>query len=257
MRVMRKQGRFVNVFLKSFDNDNPVRKTRIISAAGVVVCAVVLTMEMTGALNSANLKIASDFIFTALLIIQFIFPANSMLLGIVTMGAGLVNVYFAGNVLGLLFYVFGLTIFLREGFFRTDKRFKIPLLAAIFLIDVLSQYRIGPTKSIITIVNILIAAAIIWAFLFVFHDDLKKWYSIRPSLDLCHYNLTPHQIACLKGTRDRKSVSDIAKAAETTEAAIRDEFVVLFDKLDVYDRHDLYRLLEGREIIFGKSAKPE
>jgi hypothetical protein len=255
MKVMRKHARFVNAILKSLDNDDPVRKTRNISAAGIAVCGIVLFMETNGMLNSANLKIASDFIFIALLIIQFIFPANAMLLGIVTLGAGLVNVYYAGHVLGFLLYVFGLAIFFREGFFRTDKRFKLPLLAAVFIIDIASQCRIGPTKVVISVVNIVFAIAIIWAFLFVFHDSLKKWYSIRPPLELCEYGLTPIQIACLKGTRDRKSVCDIAKLAGTTEAAIRDEFIVLFDLLDVADRQDLYRLLEDREIIFEKSGK--
>ena len=158
-------------------------------------------------------------------------------------------------MLGLLLYVFGLAIFHREGFFRTDKRFKIPIMIAVFFIDIASQYRIGPTKVVISVVNIAMAAAIIWAFVFIFHDRLKEWYSLRPSLDLCHYELTPIQIICLKGTRDRRSVGDIAKAAGTTEAAIRDEFVALFDKLDVYDRHDLFRLLEDREIIFEKPSK--
>lgn len=247
---MKKKGTVQKSIVSALESDNQEWKTRVIAGVAIAVCSAILLMETQGALNSANPKTGSDFIFLALLIIQFIFPVNRILLALVTISAGLINVYYNGHVLGLLFYAFGLSLLLKEGFFRTDKKLKIPLLFGVFFIVLALQYRIGLNKVIISLVNIVMATALIWGFIFIFHDNLKEFYSAKAPLDLRPYRLSPRQIACVRACHDRKPIREIAESLNVPDAEIKEQFLAIYGILDVFDRHELFELIEGRELIF-------
>lgn len=248
---MKKKVNIQKTIVSALESGNQEWKTRIISGVAILVCATIILMETVGRLNSANQKTASDFIFLALLIVQFLFPRTSVMLGLITIFAGLINVYYNGHILGLLLYAFGLSLLMREGFFRRNKRIKLPLVFLAFFGALLLQYGRNPNKLYISFANLIIATGIICAFVFMFHDNLKVFYSLRPPIKIDEYDLSPRQIACIAGCRDNKTIREIASAEFVSDSVIKKEFLAVYKTFGVSDRHELENLLKDREIIFG------
>jgi len=224
-------------------------KTRLLGILGFLLSLTILVMELTGNLTSGKWKIVSDFIIVPLFIILIIKPNQLYLLSIISVLAAFMNLFYGGHVLGLLFYAFGMAIALKQGFFRTGKKLKVPFMFIIFFIFMLLQLRIKTSKFIISMVNILIAMAIIFAFLYLFQENLKGYYTSKPVMDLSVYGFTPRQLACVHGCIQKKKLKEIADEQIISESAIKREMLEIYRVFKVEDRHELYRMLSEYTII--------
>lgn len=224
------------------------KRNRIAAVAGASLCAVILVLELKNWLGSPKAKIATDFILLFLFILQALFPRRGIFMSVATMFASLVNVYYGGNLLGVIFYAFGLAVLLKEGFFRKGRRYKLPILFALFALSLVLQFHLGYRKVIVSLVNIAIAVTLIWGFLYIFRESFSEFFSLRPPLDLRIYGLTDRQIACVRGCKENRNIRAIAEAECVSPSVIKKECIAIYSILGVEDWHDLRRLLIDREI---------
>lgn len=229
-------------------------RSRALAVLGLILAVTVIALELTHQLKYNPVKITSDFIivfFFVLIIIQpklyFIFIFNLML-------AALVNIMYGGNILGLLFYCFGLALAMRLGFFRNYKRFTIPLAFLVFFASLMFQLKRSPRGLTFTIslVNIVLALGLIVGFMYLFHENLKEFYSAKPVLDLRVYNFTERQNACIHGCLDLKKLKTVAEEQLISESAIKREMLAIYAVMGVEDRYELYRLLLDHTVLFGE-----
>ncbi len=225
--------------------------TRIISICGMLITASILTLELTALLHSNTDKIISDWCVLALFFLQFIFPGQYIFVFLASLITAFFNIWGGGNLLGLLFYLFGLSIAMKMGFLRTHNRLKISALSLVFFgILFVQLYKRDFKWFVITVVNIAIGLALIGCALYLFNDNLKEFYSKKKILDIKEYDLTERQISCLRGCAEQKKLKTIADEECISESAIKREMLVLYETFKVEDRHDLYRLLSEFTIIF-------
>lgn len=239
---MHKTSETKNIFEKSTKLEIPLR---FIAILGFCLTAAVITLELTKLLFSRQDKIISDFIVLGLFVLQFFLPTHYIVTFLTALIIAFFNIWGGGNLLGLLFFLFALSLAMKMGFFRTHIRIKIVSLTLIFFSVFLVQFTKtnGTEKFIISMVNIVIAIALIIGFLYIFHDNLKEFYTKKESLDIARYNFTKRQIACIKGCYEQKKLKTIADEEYISESAIKKEMLVIYSAFDVEDRHDLFHLL--------------
>ena len=234
------------------------KKNRLLGLIGTVLCLLVIVLEVNGRLpveeSERNIiplafKLVSDCILLALFIVLFAAPRARCILIVTTVLAGLVNIIYGGNILGLLFYAFGFAVAMKYGFFRDGKRLKMVSIMLFFLSFLVLQLKISVETFIISLTNILIAMALIAGFLYLFHDNLKDFYAQKPVLDLGAFGFSDRQRACIMGCLDGKTMKEIADSQCISVSVIKHEMVGVYRALGLEDRYEFHRLCAERQVL--------
>jgi hypothetical protein len=194
-------------------------------------------------------KPVTDIIILSMFVVFILVPDQIWILFVVTVLAGLMNILYGGNLLGLLFCFFAFAVGLRQGFFRERARGKISVLLVLIFATLVTQLKISLEFFVISLVNIVIALSLIFGFLYMFHDRMKGYYQRKESLDLRPLNLTDRQKACIQGCIAKSRLKDIAERQIVSESVIKKEMLELYSILGVEDYHSLYFLLSEHEVI--------
>ena len=194
------------------------------------MCATLIVLQLGGILHSDRLKIASDFVFLALLVIQFLLPSRYEILGIIAILTGFINIYFGGRILGFLYYRFGYSIFMKRGWFREKTIAKTSVLVAILAAGLLHQLSLknGSQRFIVSLVNIAVASLIMTGFLILFGGNMRGFFTTLQPLDLSAFKLSERQKRCVLGCQDRKRIKEIADEVHISESVIKKEFLELY-----------------------------
>lgn len=231
-----------------FDAGSDEAKIRVIALLGIVLDLAVLALELTRIMPGNAVKNASDVVILALLILLLARPGQTWPLAVIGIGECVINLYYGGHILGFLYYAFGLGILLKNGFFRSHRAIKVPLLAAILVGSALSQlWTFSLKRFSITAVNIVLAGALIFGFLYLFHDALRSFYREKPVLDLGQSGLTPRQLDCVRGCVAGKRVKEMAAELIVSESVVKKELIAVYERLGVSDYRELrFRLANSR-----------
>lgn len=234
-------------------------KSRILGIIGLTLTVAVILLELNGLLPiqeaersiiPTQYKFMSDLVIVAFFHVLIFCPQWDILLCFVTIAAGVMNILYGGHTLGLLFYAFGFAVAMRHGFFRRWKRVKVPLMFAGFLIPLAMQIGIGFDIFVISLINILITVALIFGFLFLFHDQLRGFYARKVPLEFSTKEFTPRQIRCVRGCLAGKPFREIAEELAVSESVIKHEMTEVYRLLRVESRSGFDALMAIREPRF-------
>ncbi len=232
-------------------------KIRIIALIGLVLDIAILTLELTNVMHANTVKHVTDSITIALLVVLFARPNRTGILAFIGIAQCVINIYYGGHILGFLFYVFGLGILLKDGFFRSNRALKIALLLTVLVAVTLSQlWTFSLQRFTISVVNIALASAIVFAFLYLFHDTLRNLYREKPVLDLAKGGLTDRQLSCVRGCLEGKRIRDVAEELCVSDSVIKKEFLVVYEALGVTDYRELQYRLENSRVRFPERPEP-
>lgn len=238
------------VFLKNKTTCCRPKNAKLLSMLGFGVTLTIVILEMKGFLISPKPKIGSDYIALVLFALGIFIPMREWIFAVVTLVMGLINIYYGGHLLGLLFYAFSLSVGLRLNWFRHKARLKTSLFILTFFLVLLSQLKYGLEYFIISFVNILIGCSLITGFLVLFNDTLKAFYNEKPILDLSNMNFGSRKISCIQGIVDRKSTTEIANMLATSPSVIKKEFVSLYTDFNVTDYVEFRIFIDKHTIVF-------
>lgn len=226
-------------------------RIRIIAVIGFVVDAAILALELTKIMPANTVKHVTDAMILALLAGLFIWPAKIWILAVISIGECVVNIYYGGHILGFLYYMFGLAVLLKEGFFRSNRVLKILILLTVLIAVTLSQlWTLNLKRFTISVVNIAVASVLFFAFLYLFHDSLRNLYREKPVLDLAKGGLTERQLACVRGCLEGKRMHDVATELCVSDSVVKKEFLVVYEALGVADYRELLYRLESSRVRF-------
>lgn len=231
-----------------FDAGSEEAKIRLLALVGIVLDLAVLALELTGIMPGNAVKNASDAVILALLFLLLLKPGQTWPLAAIGIGECVINLYYGGHILGFLYYMFGLAILLKNGFFRAHRALKISVLGAILVGSALSQlWNLNLKRFTITAVNIVLAGALIFGFLYLFHDALRSFYREKPVLDLGQCALTDRQLQCVRGCIAGKRVKEMAAELIVSESVVKKELISVYERLGVCDYRELrFRLTNSR-----------
>ena len=232
---------------KTFDDFSRIKK---LSFIGFFLCLLIIILEITGLLRSATFKFVSDFFILALFFLTLFIPVLEYFFPFIVISIGLINIYFGGDLLGMLFMVFGLAVALRHGWLRHYAKIKLSLFLASFILILFLQYnRYGITLAIVSVVDISLALACISGFVYLFYDQFKTYFSDKKPLNLNSKNFTKRQITCVYGVLGRKTTAHIASELEISQSAVKKELVALYAEFDVSNYMELYLYLSDHEVF--------
>jgi len=233
-----------------FTETELVGRTQKIGIAGTVGGAVLMALQLSGMLNSHPVKIAIDFAVIALFVLVAVFPSRLNLLGAACLTAGLSIIVFGAHILGFMYYIAALTVFLKAGVFRKKTHMRLGFFVLLLLAAVASQYRLGMNKVIISLVNIVIASLIVALLAYLFYDALYSYFRKRDTLVLADYPLTSRQLACIAGCLARRTTREISDALIVSDSVVKKELVECYQLFNVSDMTALYALLASRDIVW-------
>lgn len=234
-----------------FDTASPQDKIRLLAAIAIVLDLAVIALELTRIMPGNAVKNVSDFIILALLLILLAKPRWTWGLAVIGIGECAVNIYYGGHILGFLYFMFGLGVLLKEGFFRTGRAWKVAGLSAYLAAVTLSQlWTFSLKRFTITVVNIVLAGVIILGFLYLFHDALRGFYREKPVLDLTRCGLSARQLACVRGCMEDKRIKDMAAELYVSESVVKKELLAAYERLGVADYRELRYRLDSSRVLF-------
>jgi len=201
-------------------------------------------------LLSANIKRYILLVFAALFFIVFIKPDWFILIGLVSMLAGLLNIYDGGDIIGLVLYFFGLAIALKAGFFRKNRYKKIIATGIIFLGVLAIQIKQSPERFILSLLHIAILLLICFLVIRIFREEFRSYFIAKGTINLATYNFTPRQLACLRGSLEHLPLTVIANTQCVSVSVIKKEMQKIYTAFGLEDRHDLYEMLKKNDLIF-------
>ena len=220
-------------------------------AIGVLLNGIIILLELFGPLVSPPAKIHTDFILFGIFAIAIFVNARDIILILATIGEGFTNIYFGGDLLGLIFCAFGLSIALNKGWFRKNPRFKLIICIPFFVLILFMQFlQLGISRTIITTVNLVLAAGLIISSVFLFYDHLSPYFMEKRTLDLKEKQLTERQKTCIRGVMDQKTTREIASELIISPSVVKKELVNLYDVFGVDDYVSLYSYLSEFTVIF-------
>ena len=220
-------------------------------AVGFLLYGIVILLELFGPLVSPPAKINADFVILGLFAIATFVRAKDILLILATLASGLINIYFGGDLLGLIFWALSLSVTLKTGWFRTNSRFKLLICLVMFIIILVLQFlKFGISRTIITSVNLVLAMGMIFSFIFLFYDHLSPYFMEKRTLDIKAKNLTDRQISCIRGVIAQKSTREIASILIISPSVVKKELVSLYEIFGVEDYVSLYSYLSEFTVIF-------
>ena len=96
----------------------------------------------------------------------------------------------------------------------------------------------------------LIIGLLLYISIFVLmHDDLKKYYSKKPLVNLKHVNLTERQRVYIKGILEGKSLKDIATSLYVSESVVKREIRAVYEVFTVENHKELLKLFNEHNVI--------
>lgn len=236
------------------DTPSHQEKIRLLAVIAVVLDLAVIALELTRIMPGNTVKNVSDFIILGLLILLLIKPRWTWCLAVIGIGECAINIYYGGHILGFLYFMFGLAVLLKEGFFRSRRAWKVAALSAFLAAVTLSQlWTFSLKRFTITVVNIVLAGVIILGFLYLFHDALRGFYREKPVLDLSRCGLSPRQLACVRGCMEDKRIRDLAAELCVSESVVKKELLGAYERLGVADYRELRFRLDTSRVLFPES----
>ena len=240
--------RYMKRFLTSL---HTLPKTQIICAIGFLLNVMIILLKLYGPLESPPAKTNTDFILLGVFAIAIFISARDIILILAMIGEGLINIYFGGDLMGLIFCAFGLSIALKKGWFRKNPRFKLLICITFFSVILFLQFlKFGISRTIITSVNLVLASGIIICSIFLFYDHLSPYFMEKRSLDIKAQELTQRQITCVRGVMAQKSTREIAAELIISPSVVKKELVSLYSIFGVKDYVSLYSFLSDYTVIF-------
>ena len=221
-----------------------------LSLIGFFLCLSIIILEITGLLRSAYFKFISDFFILAFFLLTLFIPVLEYFFPFIVICIGLINIYFGGDLLGMLFMIFGLTVALRHGWLRHYAKIKLSAFLGSFILILFLQYnRYGITLAIVSAVDIALALACISGFIFLFSDQLKTYFMDKKPLNLNSRNFSKRQITCIYGVLNRKTTKKISSELQVSQSAVKKELVALYAEFGVSNYMELYLFLSDHEVF--------
>lgn len=235
----------------AFEADKDVdRKLRAISLYGFFATLIILLLLFFKFLPNDPIRFLLDCFVLVSYLLVFLMPKQYFFLFVTTMLLTLSNIFAGSQVLGFVFYLFGCSIGFKMGLYKKHTSIKIFVSLVLFFLILFLYFTFykNTENLVVTLVNIGVILLVGFCFWFMFHDDLKSFYTQKPILDLRVYKFTLRQKACLRGCMEQKTLKVIAEEQIISESAIKREMLVIYETLKVEDRHELYYLLSEHTI---------
>lgn len=236
-----------------------MKKVRPLSLLAALICLLfyfwhLLTplepLRLPGNLLSIDLKRHILIVFAAFFFIVSLKPDWYILISLVSMAAGLLNIYDGGDIIGLMLYLFGLAIDLKAGFFRKHRYKKITVAGSIFFLVLAIQISHSTERFVLSLMNISILLLVCFLFVRIFREEFRSYFIARGTINLASYGFTPRQLACLRGSLEHLPLQTIADTQFVSVSVIKKEMQKIYTVFELEDRHDLYELLEQNDLIF-------
>jgi DNA-binding CsgD family transcriptional regulator len=154
------------------------------------------------------------------------------------------------EIYGLGFFIMGVLLLERAGFFLRRRPIKVTILIIyLFATEIVAVYVTKrPLQDGVSPAFFIIAFGIfLW---FLYKDRLVVFLKEpKPRLSLSEKGLTPAEQTYLQGTVKGKQPKEIAVDFEVTESTVRNTLSHVYRKLEVEDRAGLAVIMERYEIV--------
>ncbi len=236
---------------------------RPIALLGFLLCILVIYLHLApeqflltpGDVVGIQYKIISLSIFGFLFLIVLINPELYIFIGLILALGGLSNIYAGGNILGLLFYVFAMSIGLKQGFFRSFGKTKTAITVLIFFIVLCFQLRQGFQIFLSSFMNIAILIFLVTCFLLMFRENLKEYFAEKGQIDLAKFGFSKRQLSCIHGCLLKKTLQEIADENVVSVSVIKKEMQRIYELFGIEDRYDMFILINQNTFVFPKEEE--
>ena len=231
-------------------SSNFTKKSRILAIVHVLVEILVLSIIFIKYDEFNILSVLAYSIFFPFGLILIIKPRLLVLWAVYFMIEGFALLWISESLLGLIFLLVGNFFFVKLDFFRSHKRYKIVLLIflfflAIFMFYLKNNFRVQYARVVDLIIGLLLYISIF----VLMHDDLKKYYSKKPLVNLKNVNLTERQKVYIKGILEGKSLKDIATSLYVSESVVKREIKAVYEVFAVENHKELLKFFNEHNII--------
>ena len=226
------------------------KKSRILAVAYILVEILVLSIILIKYTEFNIFAVVTHSIFFLFGFMLIIKPALIVLWAVYFMIEGFALLWISESLLGLIFLLAGNFFFVKLDFFRTHKRYKIPSLIllfslAIFLFYLKNGFKVQYSRIIDLIIGLLLCVSI---FVLV-HDDLKKYYTKKPIVNLKNFELTERQKTYVEGIIKGMPLKDIASSLYVSESVVKREIKTVYELFGVENHKEFVRFLNNHDVI--------
>lgn len=236
---------------------------RHLAIIGLLLCFFILyryqSMPETFLFASENIlstmvKQIAVVIFALQFILVILQPRWFILIGLVLAISGLFNIFDGGNIIGLVFYLFAMSIGVKQGYFRNHTKTRICVSGVIFFSILCFQLRSGFEIFLESLMNIFMLLFLGICFIYMFKDNLKEYFSEKGLIDLGEYEFTRRQFDCIRGCLQKKTFQEIADEQIVSVSVIKKEMQKIYQTLQVEDRYEMFTLIERNVFLFPEES---
>lgn len=229
---------------------NLIKKSRFVALIMLIVTAVIIVLQYISVLPSDRLIRLSNVLCAVILGIIVIKPGFIILYTFPCLIAGLVNIYHAGNLLGLSLYLAGLLILLKTNFFKTYIWYKVSALSVGFAAVLIAQrFRYGSTVFMLSLLHIGLGLCVAAGLFVLFADDLKHYYTRKTPIRVSSLRLTERQRQCLRLAAEGLTFKQIGEKLCISESVIKKEMTEIYKALNVANYHAFLIFMQQHELI--------
>ena len=204
---------------------NLIKKSRFVALIMLIVTAAIIVLQYISVLPADRLIRLSNVLCAVILGIIVIKPGFIILYTFPCLIAGLVNIYHAGNLLGLSLYLAGLLILLKTNFFKTYIWYKVSVLSG------------G------------LGLGVAGGLFILFADDLKHYYTRKTPIRVSSLRLTERQRQCLRLAAEGLTFKQIGEKLCISESVIKKEMTEIYKALNVANYHAFLIFMQQHELI--------
>ena len=227
-----------------------IKKSRLVALIMLIVTAAVTLLQYLSILPSDRLIRLSNMLCAAILGYIVLKPGFIILYTLPCLIAGLVNIYYSGNLLGLSLYLAGLLILLKTNFFKTYIWYKVSALSGGFAAVLITQwFRYGSAAFMLSVVHIGLGLCEAVALFILFADDLKHYYTRKTPIYVSSLRLTDRQRQCLCLAAEGITFKQIGEKLCISESVIKKEMTEIYKTLNVANYQAFLIFMQQHELI--------
>ena len=226
------------------------KKSRLLAIGYVLIELIVISIILMNYDEFSILAIITHSIFFLFGIILIIKPHLLVLWAMYFMIEGFAILWISEKPLGLIFLLTGIFFFIKLDFFRKHKRYKVFALISFFFLAIFMFYFKNNFKMQYSHIIDLVMGVSLCASIFVLlHDDLRKYYTKKPSVNLEDIKLSERQKACIEGVLKGKSLKAIATSLYVSESVVKREVKIIYDIFGVENHKELLKFFNTHDVI--------
>lgn len=230
-------------------SSNFAKRSRFLAIAYMLVEVLILFIILIHYEEFSIFAVITHSIFFLFGFILIIKPSLLISWAVYFMIEGFALLWISENLLGLMFLLAGNFFFIKLDFFRSHKRYKIiPLVFLFFLAIFMFYFKNGFKVQYSRIIDLIIGFLLCVSIFVLMHDDLKKYYTKKPSVKIEH-EFSEREKVYIEGILKGESLKDIATSLYVSESVVKREIKVIYKTFGVENHKELIKFLNDHDVI--------